>query len=79
MTESNGKMQCPKCFGTGKVIDARATGLAFRQYRQSKGASLRDVAKLMNISVPYACDLELGRRGWRTELVTRYKKALEKL
>ncbi len=71
-------MTCPKCDGTGAVLDPRCVGEHMRELREKQGISLRSVAKTLGVSVPYASDLERGRRGWRTELVIRYKKALEK-
>lgn len=71
-------MTCPKCCGTGQVMDPRAQGLEMRQMREKKRVSLRDMAKRLDISAPYLSDLELGRRGWNTDLMERYKNALKK-
>lgn len=59
-------------------MDPRAQGLEMRQMREKKRVSLRDMAKRLDISAPYLSDLELGRRGWNTDLMERYKNALKK-
>lgn len=45
-------------------IDNIGTGKNARALRVSKGASLRRVAGIMNISAPYLSGLELGTNNW---------------
>lgn len=67
---------CPKCGGTGKIQDDVLVGKALRKERTEAGLNLREIARRMELSAPYVSDLELGRRIWRGELITRYRKAL---
>ena len=60
------------------TIDHKATGKAIRKYREVEGISLREVARRMDVSAPYICDLELGRRPWSESKVAKYIKALRK-
>lgn len=70
-------MTCPKCDGTGQVIDPRMLGQKMRQLRERQGVTLREIARRLDLSAPYVSDLELGRRaGWTDELIKRYKEAL---
>lgn len=55
-----------------EVIDHEETGFQARQYRESKGVSLRRVAELMEFSAPYVSDLELGRRKWDQEKLEKF-------
>lgn len=72
-------MTCPKCDGTGSVLNPMLVGQEMRELRESNGVSLRDMAKRLELSAPYVSDLELGRRtGWNEELIKRYKAALNK-
>lgn len=67
---------CPHCFGTGKVQDNRELGADLRRYREWHETTLGAVASAMGFSVSYICDLELGRRDWREDLVHRYRDAV---
>jgi predicted transcriptional regulator len=69
---------CPKCCGTGSVLDPRAQGMALRLLREKKNIPLREMSERMDISSPYLSDLELGRRDWNTDLIERYNAALKK-
>ena len=71
-------MSCPKCAGTGSVIDPRMQGQQMRELRVKKGIAVREVARRMNLSAPYISDIELGRRAFNTDLIQRYKQALNK-
>lgn len=68
--------QCPKCKGTGEVLDDEEVGKFFKIHRRDARVSLREVAKRLKISAGYCSDLELGRRAWRPELMERYRKAI---
>jgi len=68
--------KCPKCNGTGQVLDAVEVGAYFKVHRRDSRISLREVAKRLNISAAYCSDLEQGRRRWSLELMERYRKAI---
>ena len=70
-------MTCPKCDGTGAVLDPRAIGKQMRELREEKGVSLRTVASKLEFTPAYISDLEHGRRGWSDELLERYKATLK--
>ncbi len=70
-------MCCPKCEGTGQVLDPRAQGAKMRELRESRKVSLTEMAEKMDYTPPYLSDLELGRRAWNTDLIRRYKAALK--
>ena len=71
--------QCPRCGGTGLLLDPKLTGQSMRQLREAKNISGRDLAAAMGFTANYICDLELGRRGWNEKLVNRYLDAVGKL
>jgi len=71
-------MTCPKCDGTGSVLDPRLQGQQMRSLRVKKQISLREIAKRTGLSAPYISDLERGRRDFNTDLIQRYKQALGK-
>jgi predicted transcriptional regulator len=71
------KKMCPKCGGTGKVIDDKALGRELNKKRMAKGVKLREVAREMKFSASYICDLEKGRRQWSADLEKKYRLALE--
>jgi predicted transcriptional regulator len=68
--------KCRHCGGTGKEIDSFACGQDLRNEREDVGISLRQMAKILNVSAPYLSDLELGRREWNRKKVQDYKDAL---
>lgn len=70
-------MTCPKCDGTGHVLNPMAQGNAMRQIRLKAGVAVREMARRLDVSAPYVSDLELGRRGWNSGLIERYKAALK--
>lgn len=59
------------------IIDNAATGRALRTMRTKKCVSLRELARRMEITAPYLCDLERGNRNWNDDLFARYQKALK--
>lgn len=68
---------CPKCNGSGKILDSGLVGETLREQRKSARLSLRLVAGRMNISAPYLNDLELGRRNWSEVLIKSFRNALK--
>ena len=44
---------CPKCNGTGEVVDWVALGAKVREIREDSGVSLRKTAKLLRISAAH--------------------------
>lgn len=73
------ELTCPKCGGRGTLPDPRVIGAAMRELRVKAGVPQKELARSLKLSAPYLVDLEAGRRAFNSELVTRYKKALEKL
>lgn len=67
---------CHCCAGSGTELDHKAVGAEMRAMRKSRKKTLRDVSVKMGICAPYLCDLELGYRKWRPELIVQFKKAL---
>lgn len=68
---------CPKCAGTGRLINAVVVGKQMREKRRQYGVSLREVARRMGLSAPYVSDLELGRRNFKLAMQARYEAALK--
>lgn len=68
---------CEKCGGIGKVQDDKLLGLSLGGKRESMGATLRSLAKIMGYSASYICDLEHGRRRWSAGLEKKYHWALD--
>lgn len=60
-----------------KYIDHIATGRNVRHDRRRRHLTLGQVARFMEISTSYLCDLEMGRRHWTEELVARYQEAVK--
>jgi len=69
--------ECPKCGGTGRVVDDTILGAELRQLREAKDRSLRSVAAGLKLSPAYISDLEHGRRSWSGTLEANYRKELE--
>jgi transcriptional regulator with XRE-family HTH domain len=59
-------------------VDDAATGAAARAARQKVKRSLRSVARQLKVSPAYLSDLELGKRAWSAEKLSRFEKALRK-
>ena len=57
--------------------DHRSLGAALRRMREAAGFSLSEVARKMQISVPYLSDLELGKRNWTEEKRDAFLKAIK--
>lgn len=70
--------ECSHCDGTGKQVDHAAIGKVMRELRRKKGISLTEFSHLMNFSIPYLSDLELGKRNWTPQRIDRYREALSK-
>ncbi len=70
---------CPKCDGTGTVVDPVLVGRKMRALRERFGVSCRAVARELGFSPPYVSDLELGRRSFNERLIKRYTKAVYSL
>lgn len=66
---------CHCCGGTGEETDHAALGAKMRSLRQSKGLSIRQLARKLRFTPAYLSDLEKGKRNWRDELVNAYEKA----
>ncbi len=66
-------------FRNAKVVDNRATGRQVRKFRERSGASLRLVARTMDISPPYLSDLELGKKNWTQVLLDGVESAIQYL
>jgi len=67
------KERCMRCGGKGWVEGASA----LRAKRLKTKASLRSVARLMDITASYLSDLERGKRNWSADMVSRFEVALE--
>jgi transcriptional regulator with XRE-family HTH domain len=68
---------CPRCGGSGTVLDDKKMGAFMRSIRIKSGLSGRELARRMGVSAAYLSDLELGRRGWNEERRAKYRKATE--
>jgi predicted transcriptional regulator len=68
--------ECEHCAGTGKQIDHRLLGESLRLFRSSAKVTATEVAAALGLSKSYICDLELGRREWRRDLIIRYRQAV---
>lgn len=64
---------CHCCGGTGTEKDNAILGAKMRMLRESKGISLRSMARRLRYSAAYLSDLERGERNWRDELISAYK------
>jgi predicted transcriptional regulator len=78
MSEPTELMPCPKCAGSGHVLDPRAVGQRWRQIRTAQGISLREMARKAGYSAVYLSDLERGRRNWTAQTMAHYERALRK-
>lgn len=76
---ANHNIACPHCRGTGKVPDAAKQGRQLKEQREAKTISQRRVARSMNISPAFLCDLEAGKRNWTRELISGFRLALRKI
>ena len=69
-------LECPRCGGSGRILNPAATGALYRAARQKLGLSLRGVARKAGISAPYLSDLERGNRTWPLSAQVKVSAAL---
>jgi len=69
--------KCPRCQGTGEVYDDGGVGEYMKSQRLLAGHSLSAVARVMALTKQHISDLENGQRGWRNDLLNRYRAALD--
>ena len=55
--------------------EQKRIGAYAREYRESLGLSLREVARRMKISAPFLSDLERGNRHWTDATLTAWENA----
>jgi predicted transcriptional regulator len=67
---------CPQCGGRGKVCDPAQIGARLKREREKGGVTGREMARRMGYSAMYLCDLEHGRREWKSKLIASYLDAL---
>jgi len=70
---------CSACHGTGFERDEVEFGRKMQARRVAGGATLSSMAEQMNLSIGYVCDLEHGRKKWRSGLIIAYEDALSLL
>lgn len=63
------EMICPRCDGTGRVLDIGVHAVLLQQARRDAGVSLREMARGLGISPSYLCDIEHGRRIASTQRI----------
>jgi predicted transcriptional regulator len=66
------RIKCSRCAGRGTIADH--TGM--RSDREHAGLSARAVARHMQVSVQYLCDIERGRRAVNAMIERRFYEAL---
>lgn len=69
---------CPKCNGTGKIIDPCIVGPVLRLKRISTSISLRTMAKRIGISAMYLSEMERGLKAWSGERIQQFLNELAK-
>ena len=67
---------CRCCAGTGDEIDNEKIGLALSGLRLRARIGLREMARLLDISHSFLCQLEKGNRTWTDDLRIRYHKQI---
>lgn len=67
---------CPRCAGSGKIIDDAATGETLRAERLEAGITLAAQASQMQCSMSYVSLIERGQRGWSEGKIAIYRAAL---
>ena len=72
---------CPHCSGSGNVENPRHTAQVMRGHRRAAGATLKQIAAGMGISISYLSDLEHARPGkhWNPDLMARFWLAVKGL
>jgi len=68
---------CPRCGGSGTILDDRAFGDLMREARKARGLSVREIARRVKWSPAYVSDLELGKRMWTHAKHKRYEAGLK--
>jgi len=68
---------CPTCGGRGTVSNPVEIGAALTELRKAAGLSCREMARRMNFTAAYICDLEHGRRAWKANLFDAYMRGLK--
>lgn len=68
---------CDVCSGTGRLYDDKETGEQMRSLRESKGVSLRQLAKRLRKSPAYIWKLEVGESQWNNKRIEDYIQALK--
>lgn len=58
------------------VIDHVKTGDYYRQLREKKHISLRELGKIVGLSPSYISDLERGLRKWDRDLAANFDRVL---
>lgn len=64
MKSKSKTIACPRCLGTGRILDAKAIGKAMQARREKAGLTLREVAAEIGISIGYLGDREHGRKQY---------------
>ena len=72
-------IECPECFGKGKVPDPATVGQELRKMRLSAGLRLKDLARIIGVTSAYLCDIEKGRRAALANILHHYEKLKSKL
>ncbi len=62
---------CPRCGGTGQHVAVNPAWMVAR--RKAAGLTLRDVARRLEFSAAYVCDMEKGRRAVSVKVHAFYK------
>lgn len=62
---------CPKCWGSGVVVNHEERGYSARCHREHYGYSLAQQARRLGISSSMLSMLERGKRSWTRELWER--------
>jgi hypothetical protein len=66
-------IECPRCQGTGQILDQRELGRELRALRVASQMTLRAMSERLGITATYLCDLELGRRVWSPGRVQEFR------
>lgn len=72
-------MICSKCNGTGEELNHAQIGAGVRTQRLAAGVSLRKLARVIGLSHSYLCQLEQGKRQWRSGLIKSYERKIARL
>ncbi len=58
-------------------MDHKTLAQVIKESREKIGISIRELARLMDVSAPFVSDIELGRRFPSDEVLTRLAKVLK--